>query len=885
MFDIKKLPDGRCLGVDVIEINGFPHIPDDNIEQKNHIQEEIIQFRSLFNEFHSMMVDESAVLEILWFAKPVINKGYKSEIKIYIIIRKIAGNNTLVENYLIAFHNRIVSMLKSRDYDINPIISEKMINNFKDIDLNAAYSIKKQIRCSISPSYQTPLFFCDVLDGDKIHNFESIVTTLSNYKNCVISFQLFPTSLSVQEKLVLSEVLNYYQNIYSGRYAGAFLGVDKASEEAVESVNSYYNKSEDGLFNYNISVYGDNNACLSVINLFKGLLSNIKEKNVLFDIINIKGKGTDLSEDFYTYPWNSLSKISKEVCRAPISNNAEYIIKKISLIMTNEEVTAFLRLPNYSSTTLSLKEKQDYELTESLDDSVVNDDNIQFGSIKAVDEELEIGCPPNEFTKHALIVGTPGTGKTTFSLNLLLQFYKHGIPFLAIEPTKTEYRTLIEKISDLQIFTPGNSELSPFIINPFIPPTGIKVEQYIPALYSAFNAAFSMPNPLDVIFMKAIRTAYILYGWKDYSKTGDYDVKPFGLYEFVLIFKKLVKESSYAKEIKGNLEGAGTIRLMNLIEQNGNIFDTLKTIPIEDLLRKPTIVELNAIQDQEQKALIMALLLSNICIYTKIVQKGDGTLKNVMLIDEAHVLLDSSDNKKDEYKSDAKGVTVKSLQNMVAEIRSYGTSVIIADQSVTKVGSDIVANTDIKIVFRLVDKKQKEAITDSINGTKEIYEKLSKLKKGQAFVFWSSFNSPQFIYTTDIRQREKLDISVSDDVIIKKMNYWKDKKDILMPFMLCDHCDECKSGCDYYIKSDARNYAENIFYSCKDRITDPKMFLRYLVSVPELLDNYKGKYDKKAFERLINCTRIFFSRKIQLEKGFKVKDQDMILIFKKMRGG
>lgn len=83
---------------------------------------------------------------------------------------------------------------------------------------------------------------------------------------------------------------------------------------------------------------------------------------------------------------------------------------------------------------------------------------------------------------------------------------------------------MIDAIPELQIFTPGNNGISPFVINPFIPPRGITIEQYIPSLASAFKAAFSMPSPLDTVFQQAIREAYVQYGWKDYSTAQDDDV-------------------------------------------------------------------------------------------------------------------------------------------------------------------------------------------------------------------------------------------------------------------------------------------------------------------------------------------------------------------------
>ena len=82
----------------------------------------------------------------------------------------------------------------------------------------------------------------------------------------------------------------------------------------------------------------------------------------------------------------------------------------------------------------------------------------------------------------------------------------------------------------------------------------------------------------------------------------------------------------------------------------------------------------------------MALLLIMICVYTKNNVSGDGKLKNVLFIDEAHVLLAGGSSSSSEGAADSQGSTVEALEDMIAEIRSYGTSIIIADQSPTKVG-------------------------------------------------------------------------------------------------------------------------------------------------------------------------------------------------------
>lgn len=153
------------------------------------------------------------------------------------------------------------------------------------------------------------------------------------------------------------------------------------------------------------------------------------------------------------------------------------------------------------------------------------------------------------------------------------------------------------------------------------------VESYVPSLMSAFKAAFSMPDPLPDIFLSAINDCYNEYGWKTDSTKDDPTVQRFGLYEFIKVFKKKIQHMDYKGDVKANMESAGVVRLVSLIEQNSNIYDTINTIPLEDLLSKPTVIELNAINNKEQKSLIMALLLIMICVYTKNNVSGDGKLK------------------------------------------------------------------------------------------------------------------------------------------------------------------------------------------------------------------------------------------------------------------
>lgn len=97
---------------------------------------------------------------------------------------------------------------------------------------------------------------------------------------------------------------------------------------------------------------------------------------------------------------------------------------------------------------------------------------IEFGRIVVHSSPTghEARIPLDSLTKHCFITGMTGSGKTTSCFNLLLQLYRLGIPFLVIEPVKSEYRSLLTQIPSLQVFTVGDEDAAPFRLNIFEPP-------------------------------------------------------------------------------------------------------------------------------------------------------------------------------------------------------------------------------------------------------------------------------------------------------------------------------------------------------------------------------------------------------------------------------
>ena len=124
------------------------------------------------------------------------------------------------------------------------------------------------------------------------------------------------------------------------------------------------------------------------------------------------------------------------------------------------------------------------------------------------------------FKKHWFVSGVPGSGKTTAVFNLLVQLSRHGIPFLVIEPAKTEYRVLkalYDKHPDpivkrlarrMQVFTPGNEALSPLRFNPLAYPNWVSRDEHIDALINCFKAGMEMFGPMEAVISEALENVY-----------------------------------------------------------------------------------------------------------------------------------------------------------------------------------------------------------------------------------------------------------------------------------------------------------------------------------------------------------------------------------------
>ena len=142
----------------------------------------------------------------------------------------------------------------------------------------------------------------------------------------------------------------------------------------------------------------------------------------------------------------------------------------------------------------------------------------------------------------------------------------------------------------------------------------------------------------------------------------------------------IINSSDYSDENKGNYRGSLKTRLNSLtngINQlifcNGNLSD-------KDLFEQNTIIDLSRIGSNENKSLIMGLLVIRLQEYRMSECGFNADLRHVTVLEEAHNLLRRISVSSSEDGSSVTGKAVEMIANAIAEMRTYGEGFIIVDQ-------------------------------------------------------------------------------------------------------------------------------------------------------------------------------------------------------------
>lgn len=403
-----------------------------------------------------------------------------------------------------------------------------------------------------------------------------------------------------------------------------------------------------------------------------------------------------------------------------------------------------------------------------------DEDMIKLGSdIHGTDFNVSV----SSLSRHALIVGSTGSGKTITCQTILAQLLERGDPpFLVIEPVKTEYRRIIssnEKGNSVLLFTLGDI-VSPFQFNPFEIPVGVSLGSYISALKSCFIAAFPMNAYLSVILERIIRAAYKAEGWNDQNArvTGKEKSKFPTLNKLCDEISTFVKASGYSGQIKQDIEAALEQRFFNLRDSIlGKILSPTPEVPLiwdwETLFSNPVIFELEKIVDDDEKSLLMALIFTTLSFHRKTDFQKNGEsrkskVKHITLIEEAHRLFSNSGLSKGDETVSTRAKNISIFTDMLAEMRALGEGILIAEQIPTKLASDIIKHPEMKIMHRITADEDRQILGSAMNFTENHRKYITTLKQGFAAVYVEGLYAPALVHIESAESKDKKNKSKSE---------------------------------------------------------------------------------------------------------------------------
>jgi hypothetical protein len=440
-------------------------------------------------------------------------------------------------------------------------------------------------------------------------------------------------------------------------------------------------------------------------------------------------------------------------------------------------------------------------------------DGIEIGEI--IDQGNKIGhsykVPLKSLKKHGLIVGGTGSGKTNTLFFILRDLLEQDIPFLVLEPAKTEYRKLLfdDAFKErLQVFTLGDNNVSPFRLNPFYIQKGVSVQTHLDLLKSVFNASFYMWGPLPHVLEQCLYEVYIDKGWNLTTNLNSRGISKNSYPTITDLYNKVddvVDKLGYSPETNMELKSSLKTRLNSLrIGGKGLMLDTKSSIDFGQLLAKPTVLELESLGDDEEKSFLMGLVLT--MLYEYYVSQGiqeNTDLSHVTIIEEAHRLLGST-GKDTAFSGDMKGKAVETFTNILSEIRAYGEGFLIAEQIPTKLSSDVIKNTNLKVMHRIVSEDDRRIMAASMTIKETDAPIVSTLRVGEAVVF-SEGDDGAYNIKVPYAKLGEIDGTDEDRVIKQAMKKYLDDPEFQSPYKSCSRY--CKHICEF---KDQGNIVSNI---------------------------------------------------------------------------
>jgi hypothetical protein len=779
IYKMNQLPDFRMQDYKVLYGN----------DVRGHVMAAQKSFLMLI---HSLGERNICSMSLRYFYDP---EGIPGErLSVYLIIRNESGmsadkirqiieNSPIASFYPFSGKNAVLSECKYTDVDNDILDPSSFKYAIEGIKEEATYQpmFKGKHELNTNPQIRNSPF--QAVPYYTIHPIEPIEDNdmtfidkqfLAYNKRMLVEIIIKPTKLTTKETLAMSRIIGELEKITSSSSFSINTSTtsiesdDKdllaeLSQEKLEEMQETLMSEK--CFEFALRVFGDDGDYTMAMADNLLLAGNKNGRYRLFSfksnseehrsVCKASSECTPTSSIMWGEFWNHV----------PEGFDVFHFIERLSRIATLDEVSPYFRLPVLGTEPLmTIPTTNEFEIKRNKDGKLPAVITLGHETLKPIRPAM---IAVEQLCKHQFVAGVPGSGKTKSNFNELFQLHCAGVPFMVIEPSKTEYR-LLKRLAfmdstelknlgvepsmievaqnlgrELRIYTVGNELVSPFRFNPFEFPEGIGLYEHIANIEACFRGALPINvGSLPALLGEAMEGIYKDCGWNAYDSADG--SKPFPTIQMLYDkISEIFNTKDYSADVKGDLKTAIEVRIGTLLRRSiGRIFNTNVSCPnTEDLMTKPVILELDCLSE-DQANLMTLFVLSRVSEYVRATRSSGSPLSHVIVLEEAHNIIGKVDNQGGEDTANPKVEATKYISRFLAEMRALGEGLIIVDQLPSAVAPEVIKNTNIKLVHRLVSADDREDIgmTMLMDGIQ--MEDLARLLPGESYLYQEGMTSP-----------------------------------------------------------------------------------------------------------------------------------------------
>ncbi|MFX1499796.1 MAG: ATP-binding protein [Promethearchaeota archaeon] len=399
-----------------------------------------------------------------------------------------------------------------------------------------------------------------------------------------------------------------------------------------------------------------------------------------------------------------------------------------------------------------------------------NPDFITIGRyiFKGIKTERKIPIPIKHFAQSAVIFGQMGSGKTYLLAQIVKEFYDKApnIGMLIINLGKADQESFYELDKILKF---GSPEFHiPYYVQ------GIYLEKSLQETAAYLIAALGLKNIVEKNMLNVMK----IFLNKEGKLPDSLDILFYNLLRYF-------KQFPYHNEFQTNILRALQNRVITILSD----FNVKQALQLNSHIPKwfqewrngkKIYLDLSMCNIYVKRLLTNALFQ---LVRTLIPDVEAGSLQNIIIIDEAHQILEKPiNNNYDDDDFISREQLEKVFSELLREFRSKGLSFMIADQTPSRLFESVYTLPSLKILFRLG-----YPCNTIFTGNNKEQDYLSLQKNRQALVL-NGINGEKYVVET------------LDFMVQKKLRY--PEKTIKI-----SNCPYCKSLIDH--KAKYCNYCEN----------------------------------------------------------------------------